>query len=116
MKQTLFFALLSAWSLFACTKDPVIVNPPDDTPIDTVPIDTVRHVIALGKGVMLKNGETWGGTFEAKTPYNGSSERFDLKTKLGNEYTLSQSLRITDIPRKVGKYSVELFHFQNDWC
>lgn len=93
-----------------CRKDtPPPTTPPD--PIDTtdVPIDTppITHVIDFGKHFVSKNNTAW--TPKPKALYYKDKKMFSLIAESINTDGLEESIDISDIPAKIGKYTYEYF-------
>ncbi len=103
---TIFFFAGIFMCLPTCKKsDAPIVDVPVD-PIDTIispPVDS--HIIGLGKGFVLKNGQPWNVPFNTWFFHTDSAFVFHANYIYSNG--VEQFFRISDIPCKAGKYAFE---------
>ncbi len=105
---TIFFIASLLMCLPTCKKnDTPIVDGPID-PIDTIvspPIDS--HIIGLGKGFVLKNGQPWNVPFNTWFFHSDSAFVLDAGATYSNG--VRDVFRISDIPCKPGKYNFEFW-------
>lgn len=104
VKQTASFIFLTGLFLggffTACNKEA-----PIDPIVPAPPVDTVTHIIALGKGSLLRNGTPWNASFSAYY-YPNNKSRFVLKAEL-KENGFDHTLKIGDVSADIGIQNIE---------